>query len=369
MSGVLGVLGAINALVTGGSMSLGSITFTGFEVPERVNFGGNQKLVVHRLPGGTRIIDAMGDDPVKPQWSGFLSGPSAAARGRQINALRLAAAPVKLSFGPYSVQVVVERFEAQFERSGYWIPYTIQCEVLPPLPSAQAPGGSALASLIGSSAASALGSVAAAAQQVQGVITQVASFASSVLSRITPLANLAGINLGGITNALNSGTSIVGSVTNLALAPAAAANAVVSFQSAVSGIGGALTAVGGGLSSIGTTAQQVTAVSFAPPATPDPVSSAPDLANASALLGTQAQLAQAQGPAQVASMNATIASGGGSSTAGPLQSLSSVSSHSTTLNPSDPFPNDATLPAGMLSTAPVSRAPALSSNSAAGIVD
>ena len=95
----------------------------------------------------------MGDDPVTPQWSGIFTGPFAAVRARQVNAIRLAAQPVQLSFGPFSAQVVIKRFTADYQRNGFWIPYRISCEVLPPQPGAASGGGTALAGLIGSDAA------------------------------------------------------------------------------------------------------------------------------------------------------------------------------------------------------------------------
>ncbi len=82
MVDVTGVLGVLGTLATGGAVSLGPITFTGFEVPSRINFGGSQRLVVHRFPGGARVIDSLGDDPARPEWKGSFTGPLAAARAR-----------------------------------------------------------------------------------------------------------------------------------------------------------------------------------------------------------------------------------------------------------------------------------------------
>ena len=41
-------------------VSLGGFVFTSWAVPEQVNGGGRQSLVVHKLIGGTRVIDVMG---------------------------------------------------------------------------------------------------------------------------------------------------------------------------------------------------------------------------------------------------------------------------------------------------------------------
>ena len=303
MVDITSVLGALSTLATGGSVSLGTVTFVGFEVPPKINFGGTTVLVVHKFPGGARVIDSMGDDPVTPDWMGTFTGPFAAVRARQVNAMRLAAQPVPLSFGPFSAQVVIKRFSADYQRNGFWIPYRISCEVLPPQPDAASIGGAALAGLIGDDAASALASVADAASQVADVAATAAAQASSVLARLTPLTNIVGMDLTPINYALDAGSGIVTDVTNLAEAPAAAAQSYAQLQSAASGIGSALGAVGAGISSINGTAAAVGGG--------DPVASVNDLANAGALTGAVANLAQAGAFAARAAINAGTAIGAG----------------------------------------------------------
>jgi hypothetical protein len=240
---------------------------------------------------------------VTPEWRGIFTGPLAAVRARQVNAMRLAAQPVALSFGPFSAQVVIKRFSADYQRNGFWIPYRISCEVLPPQPGEADVGGTALAGLIGDDAASALASVSDAASQVADVTATAAAQASSVLARMTPLANIVGMNLSPINYALNTGTGIIAGVTNLAEAPGAAAQSFAQFQSAASGIGSALGAVGAGVTSISGTAVAVGGG--------DPVASVNDLTNAGALTGAMASLAQAQGFAARAAINAQTVTGTG----------------------------------------------------------
>ncbi len=304
MTDVTSVLGALGALATGGSVSLGPVVFTGFEVPSRINFGGTQQLVIHKFPGGTRIIDSLGDDPAAPEWKGTFTGALAAARARQVNALRLAAQPVPLSFGPFTAQVVIKRFAASYERNGFWIPYSIACEVLPPQAEADGVGGTALAGLIGADAASALAGVSNASAQLASVATAASAQASGVLAQVTPLGSVPALNLAGIAGALGNGTSLISGVANLAQSPGAAAQALAQFRSAATGIGSALGAVGGGIGLIGGTA--------AAAGTGDPVASVNDLVNAASLSGAAATLAQAGGAASRAAINAATATTPGS---------------------------------------------------------
>ena len=62
-----------------GLLTLGSIVFDGFEVPSRVEFGGEQQLAVHKLIGGARVIDALGRDDAALRWRGVLSGAEASS--------------------------------------------------------------------------------------------------------------------------------------------------------------------------------------------------------------------------------------------------------------------------------------------------
>lgn len=108
---------------------LGPVAFVGFEVPERLTFGGRQRLAVHRLPGGGRVIDAMGRDDAALSWSGIFSGPDAADRARMLDSLRAGGAVLPLTWDAFLYSVVIDRFEAEYS-SPWWIPYRIACTVL-----------------------------------------------------------------------------------------------------------------------------------------------------------------------------------------------------------------------------------------------
>ena len=59
------------------TLLLGPVAFQDFEVPCGVNFGGRQRLALHRLPGGSRVIDALGRDDAQISFSGIFSGSDA----------------------------------------------------------------------------------------------------------------------------------------------------------------------------------------------------------------------------------------------------------------------------------------------------
>src|SRR5690242_17085448 len=75
---------------------LGPVAFSDFEVPERIRFGGAQRLTVHKLPGGARVIDALGPDDTELGWSGIFAGPDATERALLLDQLRVRGAVLPL---------------------------------------------------------------------------------------------------------------------------------------------------------------------------------------------------------------------------------------------------------------------------------
>jgi len=112
------------------TLNLGGVVFQDFEIPESINFGGDQKLVVHKLPGGGRSINPMGPDDADIRWSGRFRGSSAEQRATLLDYVRRQGQQVLLAWGLHRYQVVISRFEADFQYGGNEIPYSIACMVV-----------------------------------------------------------------------------------------------------------------------------------------------------------------------------------------------------------------------------------------------
>jgi len=112
-------------------VTLGDITFTGFEVPEKIPFGGTQQLTVHKLPGGARVIDAMGGDDKAIEWSGYFRGPDAASRARVLDAMRCSAQQLQLNWADFARAVVIQEFTCDYTNNGALLPYRISLVVVP----------------------------------------------------------------------------------------------------------------------------------------------------------------------------------------------------------------------------------------------
>jgi hypothetical protein len=110
-------------------LTLGPVSFAGFEIPERLSFGGAQRLAVHRLPGGARVIDAMGADDAPITWSGIFSGATASERALLLDAMRGAGLTLPLSWDVFFYSVIISEFHADYQAE-FWIPYRISCTVV-----------------------------------------------------------------------------------------------------------------------------------------------------------------------------------------------------------------------------------------------
>lgn len=169
-------------------LKLGDFTFQRNEIPESIAFGGEQALVVHRLVGGTKVVDAMGDFTGPISWTGWIEGPDALARARQLTAMRAAGAAMVLSWSELQFAVVIHEFEPDFHRF-YKIPYRIVCEVVEDLTLSTAGTGEAsIDDLIN-------GDMSAAtdlADQIgDSTLTSLIETANSAVSAVSSFANAA----------------------------------------------------------------------------------------------------------------------------------------------------------------------------------
>lgn len=169
-------------------LQLGDFTFQRNEIPESIAFGGEQALVVHRLVGGTKVVDAMGDFTGPISWTGWIEGPDAVSRARQLIAMRAAGAPMVLSWSELQFAVVIREFDPDFHRF-YKIPYRIVCEVVEDLTlSTAGTGDFSIDDLINGDMSAATG---LADQIGSSTLSGLVATASSAVSAVSSFANAA----------------------------------------------------------------------------------------------------------------------------------------------------------------------------------
>lgn len=110
---------------------IGSLILQDHEVPDRISIGGAQAVTVHKLPGGGRIIDAMGADDASIAWRGIFTGPEAARRARTLDVMRQQGNSLILSFGDYTFCIIITHYQYDYQDRGAVISYRIKSEIVP----------------------------------------------------------------------------------------------------------------------------------------------------------------------------------------------------------------------------------------------
>jgi hypothetical protein len=190
------------------NLVLGGVLFQSFELPERIDWGGAQRLALHRLPGGGRVIDAMGRDDGRITWSGVFSGPDAGDRARLIDLMRAAGNVLPLSWDSFFYSAVIDSFRAEYAQLN-WIPYRISCTVL--------------------------------RDEAQSVVTAALSLGTAALSDLAA-AGGAGVDVSAATAAVGATGATIRGSTAYGAAVLAVGDVAASLDSAVSGGEAALVA-------------------------------------------------------------------------------------------------------------------------------
>jgi hypothetical protein len=124
-------------------VTLGGVPFQDFEVPERIAFGGAQRLAVNQMIGGGRVVNALGVDDGEIGFSGIFSGSDAAGRVQALDLLRSTGTAVPFIWGDFFYIVVVAQFIVEYTKP-WWMPFAVRCVVVTDLVAAL---GSAVAPL------------------------------------------------------------------------------------------------------------------------------------------------------------------------------------------------------------------------------
>ncbi len=273
LNNIEAAIGGIARGFASAPVQIGLVTLTGVEVPSELVVAGQQQTVIHRLPGGDRVINSFGVDPAPITLAGMFTGPDTASRYQALEAMRLAGAPVQLLAAGLALQAVVVGFRYTIRERGAVVPYEITVEIVPQLASALSTAGtSVLSGLIGSDAASALTSVTSTIGDASSYVAGLTAQATAILGDAVPVASLVGAGgpLAAVSSGLTAASALSGAGTGLAGSPAALSGFVTAMQGAGSGlmttIAGAdasITGIGGsaanGVCSDAASLQEVTA--------------------------------------------------------------------------------------------------------------
>ncbi len=110
-------------------LTLGGFVFDGFSAPPRIGGGGKQAMVVHKLPGGNRVVDTLGPDEDNITWSGEFFGNDTDASVQLLDGMRAAGDVLPLVFAGQFRSVIIDTFHARWRRFPVWAEYDISCLV------------------------------------------------------------------------------------------------------------------------------------------------------------------------------------------------------------------------------------------------
>ncbi|OAG73501.1 hypothetical protein A0J51_00969 [Gluconobacter japonicus] len=247
-------LNYVSSVGTNATVKLGSLTLSGPEVPDALRSGGEQVLVIHRLPGGDKIIDNGGNDPYRLSLTGRFQGANALTRAQSVDTMRLAAKAVTFSAAGGNWRVLIRSYAYTYAQKGAVIQYELELEVIPSNASTTASGTSALSSLVGSGVTGALSTVTSTIADVSSVASSITSTAQNVIGQITPIANMIGVG-GPLAKAQDALTSVSGMATtgeNLANLPTALSGTITGLQSTVGQLSTAVEQADANIGSLGT---------------------------------------------------------------------------------------------------------------------
>lgn len=111
------------------TLTLGGIQFDGYSTPSQMMGGGKQTMVVHKLPGGSRVIDTLGPDEANIVWDGFFWGNNAYSTALTLDAMRAAGQVLPLIWGGQFRSVIIDSFIYKVRRIPVWVEYNISLMV------------------------------------------------------------------------------------------------------------------------------------------------------------------------------------------------------------------------------------------------
>jgi len=114
---------------SGVTLTLGGVPFKDMEIPEKISFGGKQRISVQNLIGGGRVVTALGIDDGNIKFSGVFSGRDAVSRVQILDAARAAGAQLPLCWDEFFYIVVIQEFAVEYQKTNL-IPFSLICIVV-----------------------------------------------------------------------------------------------------------------------------------------------------------------------------------------------------------------------------------------------
>ncbi|WP_148506021.1 hypothetical protein [Tanticharoenia sakaeratensis] len=245
-------MGAIANISASDPVIVGTVSLTGMEVPSELTVGGQQKLVIHRLPGGEELIDVAGNDPDRLELHGYFVGPYAYARAQELEGIRKQGLPVTFSVAGLSWRVFVAAYQYTYQSKGAVIPYRLTLERQETARNKVPATTKEQSQSVGNDIGTALTSLAGAVGNISQTASDFTGQAQTVIGQVTPIANLVGAGsvVAKAQNALEQAQAVTTAGTDLGSAPAGLATLQDNLSAAGDSLTTAIQATGQNLENI-----------------------------------------------------------------------------------------------------------------------
>jgi len=187
---------------------------------------------MHRLPGGVRVIDALGRDDADIVFSGIFCGNDATLRARLLDEMRASGALLPMTWDVFFYTVVIAQFQANYSTKN-WIPYRIVCTVLRDEASALIQGAVSLGTSVLSDVGAAINLALSSGVDISSLQSTISDTSATV--RDTAAYNIAQSVIAAAQSSLTSAISAAGTALPIdaITSPGTANSGVASLTSAV----------------------------------------------------------------------------------------------------------------------------------------
>lgn len=242
---------AIGAIGRGGASSpviIGSMVLTGPEVPDILVVGGQQTLVVHRMVGGGRTIDAMGNDPARLRLRGQFVGPTAQARAQLLERMRQTGGEILFSIAGMAFSVWIAEFSYVYQAKGAMCPYDLVLERGEDIP----PVARSMTEQVQSDLSGGLAGVSDMLARYADGGFIMAGQIGTVVGQVMPLAQLVGAGglLAKVQDAMSRTSTLTQTGSNLAASPGNLKTMIAGLADASSGLKQCLDMSGANMESV-----------------------------------------------------------------------------------------------------------------------
>lgn len=228
--------GTVASLFGGGAaVTLGSMSFSGWEVPDDMSTGGAQTHTIHKRIGGGRLIVVAGPDEDAIKFKARFLGSNAMQRMASLDTIRKSGVAQKLTVNSLTFNVLVSKCAFKVRRPNH-VEYDITVEFLNP-PAATAAKQTLVGSVLGDiksatgiDVAGTLGTVQTAMGQAAPLLNGLSAISPALGTKLGGILGQASTLSGGLLSAANGNMAGLGVAASAVIGSSQALNIITGLS-------------------------------------------------------------------------------------------------------------------------------------------